>query len=195
MPPVGAGAPLPNPAALVAPDGRPFASFWRRFFGLFIDGIVLAIPTGILLVAVLAPVFTKLIDAISALPPNATQAQINQVSTDFTNSLPVGAFVGVALINAGIGLLYYGICLHLWGRTLGGQLVGIRCIDDHGDNPTWRQSFTREGVVVAFNLIGSVPWLGLIGSVLLLINYLSMLWSPQKQCWMDRVASTYVVRA
>ena len=195
MPPLGAAAPLPNPASLVAPDGRPFASFWRRFFGLFIDGFILAIPTGILLFAVLSPVFTKFANEISVLPPNATQAEINQVANDFTASLPVGAFIGVALINAGIGLLYYGICLHVWGRTIGGQLVGIRCINEHGENPTWRESFTREGVVVGFNLVGAVPWLGVVGSVLLLVNYLSMIWHPKKQCWMDRAAGTFVVKA
>ncbi len=190
--PVGAGA--TRTALPLGPGGRPYAGFWRRFFGLTIDGLLLAIPMLILLANALRPAIADMTKKIEALGPNPTPDQINNLSEQLTNSIPVTALAGITLISAALNLLYFGIALHVWGRTIGGLAVGIRCVDENGNNPTWGASFLREGIVAGFNLAAAIPFVGFIAAIGGIVNYLSMLRDPKRQAWMDKAAGTYVVR-
>jgi len=178
----------------LGPGGRPYASFWRRFFGLLIDGVILSIPMLVLVANALAPVIADLTKKFEALGPNPTPDQMNNLSEQLTNAIPVTALAGITLISVALNLLYFGICLHVWGRTIGGLAVGIRCVDEDGNNPAWGSSFLREGVVAGFNLAAAIPVVGFLAAVAGLLNYLSMLRDPKRQAWMDKAAGTYVVR-
>ena len=190
--PVRAGS--MGPAIPLGPGGRPYAGFWRRFFGLMIDGLILAIPMLIVAANALAPVIADMTKSFEALGPNPTSDQMNHLSEQIANSIPVSALAGITFISAALNLLYFGIALHIWGRTIGGLAVGIRCVDEHGNNPAWGASFLREGIAVGFNLAAAIPFVGFIAGIGGLVNYLSMLWNPKRQAWMDKAAGTYVVR-
>ena len=157
--------------------GRPYAAFWERLVGLIIDAFVVGIPVGFVAVATIA------------------------LSTggDFNSVMSQAQIVAAVLVVAVVGVVaqgaYFVVGLHKFGRTVGGQVMGIRCVDENGNYPTWGQSFIRWGVVQGFNLLGYIPLIGLLSFPLLLVNYLAMLWSPKKQCWMDLAARTYVVKA
>jgi len=192
-PPPSAPPVAPASPFAVGPGNRVYAGFWRRFFGRFIDSLLLGIPMAILLAGMVGPVLTDFTTSLEALGPNPTQDQVNDVATDLVNAFPLGTLVGVALVASALNLLYYGIGLHVWGRTIGGVVTGIRCVDAEGNNPSWQQSFVREAVPVGLNLAGSIPIIGFIASALYLVNFVSMLWDPRKQAWMDRAAKTFVV--
>jgi uncharacterized RDD family membrane protein YckC len=179
----------------LGPGDRPYASFGRRLVGLIVDNLILGIPLAIVLSARLGPIINRFSEQLQALGPDASPEQMNKVVEEFMTSLSAGTLFGVALVTAGINLLYFGVCLHQWGRTIGGQLMGIRCVDAEGQWPTWRQSFIRAAIPAGLNLLGAVPGIGIFGTVLLVVNYLSMLSNPRRQAWMDRAASTFVVRA
>lgn len=179
----------------VGPTGTPYASFGRRLVGLLIDNLIIGIPVAILLSVRLGPLITNFIDEITALPADASSEEMNRVTENFITSLSSGTLIGIALVSAGITLLYFGVLLHVWGRTVGGQLMGIRCVDSSGQWPTWRASFIRAAIPVGFNLAGSIPIVGIVAGALSFVNYLAMLWSPTRQAWMDRAAGTFVVRA
>lgn len=171
------GGPPVNP---LGPGGRPYASFLDRFLGLLIDSLILAVPIGVVLLVLIGP---TIIEAVNdpVLDPETVNMAIPTVSL----------IIAVALIHG----VYFVVGLHKFGRTIGGRVMGIRCVDAEGNHPTWGASFIRWGVVEGFNLLTNVPVVGLFAFPLLIINYLAMLWSPKKQCWMDIAAKTYVIKS
>ena len=179
----------------LGPGGRPYASFWRRLSGLIIDDIALA-PVMVGLFALsFGKAVTAMVESISSLPPDASQAEVQRRTEEMMAYFPSGQeLLGFILITSAVTLLYFGVCLHLWGCTLGGFLVGIRCVNEEGTNPSWHQSFVRQAVVSGLSIASAIPLIGLLASVLTFVNYLSMLSNPRRQAWMDRAASTFVVR-
>jgi uncharacterized RDD family membrane protein YckC len=99
----------------------------------------------------------------------------------------------MSLTLAFIQFVYFFICIAVWGRTLGGKILGLHCVNIDGDKPAWEASGIRASVPFGFNLLGLIPILGAVASIVDLVNYLAMLWSPEKQTWMDKAAGTYVV--
>jgi len=85
--------------------------------------------------------------------------------------------------------LYYFVCLCLFGRTLGGQILSLRCVNMDGQRAGVSQVAVRQLVWFGFSLAGFLP----AGSALSLANYLWMLWDPNRQALMDKAARTIVV--
>ena len=81
--------------------------------------------------------------------------------------------------------LYYPVTEHLWGKSLGKWMTGLRVVDAHGRHPTWWQVFVRF-VLRLFEvnpfLLGGVP-AGLVAA-----------FSPRSQRLGDMLAKTYVIR-
>jgi len=148
-----------------------YAGFWERFFGLVLDGIILAVPI------VLAVIVIGL-----AIPDTA--------------DAPTGIIgVGVVFVFAlALQAAYFIVGLHKYGCTIGGKVMGIRCVDEQGQWPTWKASTIRYAVPAGLGIAQIVPLLGLLSFPATLLNYLWMLWDPRKQCWMDKAAGTFVVK-
>lgn len=169
--------PVAAPLRGNGPGGRPYASFWERFFGLLLDSLILAVPTIAAIFALLAFMF-------------AGEQPIEATSNAIT-----GEVIAISLLLIVIQGAYFVIGIHKFGRTIGGKIMGIRCVDANGNNPSWRSSLIRWGIVEGFYFAGTIPIIGILAFPLSLINYLAMLWSPTKQCWMDAAARTYVVKS
>ena len=89
-----------------------YSGFWRRVGASIVDGIILAIPTNLLSVAVSA---------------GSTGAFAGA-------SLSPGASAGVTLINTAIAVAYYGYFEGTRGQTVGKMALGIKVVDvDNGD--------------------------------------------------------------
>lgn len=167
--------PTPVPPRGNGPGGYPYATFWDRFLGLLLDSLILAVPAFLIIGVILFGFIGEL------------------QATDDGVIVSVG--VTLTLVLIAIQGAYFVVGIHKFGRTIGGKAVGIRCVDAAGNNPSWGSSLIRWGVVQGFYLAGNIPLIGFLTYPLLLINYLAMLWSPRKQCWMDAAARTYVVKS
>ena len=149
-----------------------YAPFWKRLAGYIIDNVILSLA-GLVLV-------TPLI------------------------LLGLGSQSNAALvITASIILMrmiYFVAALHLYGQTIGGKIVGIRCTDMRGQNPSWGAALGRESLPMSLSALAGLlvgiaePFFAFLAILALALNYLAMLWTPQRQCWMDKAAGTLVVR-
>ena len=106
--------------------------------------------------------------------------------------IAVGTLV-VTIVVAGVlvlfAVIYEGVMIARTGRTVGKRLVGVKVVRrDNGERPGWASSLARWAVPYLLLLVPVVGW------VLSLVAYISLLWDPQRQGWHDRLASTLVVR-
>jgi len=178
-------APAAHTKTALGPAGKPYAGFWVRFLGLIIDSVILAIPTVFLFILFLWP-------DISAILNSQTEAEITAAAENFDANL--STLLITTVLSIILYFTYYWVGIAKYGRTIGGQLLGIRCVNEDGQNPSWRASAIRSGIPSGAGLLSNLPFVGFVVSLGLLLNYLWMLWDPQKQCLMDKAAKTYVVR-
>jgi uncharacterized RDD family membrane protein YckC len=77
------------------------------------------------------------------------------------------------------------------GATPGKMVTGTRVVKlETGAGLTLGQAVVRQLCKGLFSLIGQIPFIGWIVS---LLNYLSMLWDPAKMTWHDKLSKTVVV--
>ena len=94
-----------------------------------------------------------------------------------------------ALVAAAIGLLYEVVQIALWGQTIGKRAVNVKVVNAvHGGLPGWGKSIGRWAIPGLLNLIPLIGWL------LSLVCYLSLLWDRVRQGWHDRAAGTLVIK-
>ena len=97
--------------------------------------------------------------------------------------------LGVMLIAMAIGVAYEVVLIAVRGQTLGKMLVSIKVIRaDFGGVPGAGKSVIRWIIPVAASL---VP---LIGPLVSLLVYISLLWDSNRQGWHDKAAGTLVVK-
>ncbi len=110
-------------------------------------------------------------------------------NTDDASALSVGALVVSVLVGAAIGLLYEVTLIATRGQTLGKMATGIRVVRaDNGLVPGWGKSVARW-IIPAL-----LPIIPLIGWVLSLLVYISLLWDKSRQGWHDKAAGTLVIK-
>src|SRR5215467_13390675 len=138
------GPPLPPPPHLLPPGPAPgylaapppyqpaprYASFWRRFAALLIDGLVF-LPVWFIAFFTLAWPNIK--------PQLDRMAQNNE---PFDATWWAGRFFGVALLLALFQYAYQAIMIAYWGGTLGKFAVGIRVKRDDGSAAGWHEALT-----------------------------------------------------
>lgn len=148
------------------------ASLQRRVGGAAIDLALLVLVSGVtasLLERVTAGVTRVRIDAVSG-----------QRSVESAISLPMWLPLALLVIFTAA----YTICLMaIWGRTLGGWAVGIRCVRvDTGGRPGWPLSVRRWFMLYgAAGLLAFAPFIGPFAWVLTLIVGLSPLWDSTRR--------------
>lgn len=184
------GARRPRPERQVAA-----ASFPSRLGGAAIDGLVLLVGSGLI------------VAWISARDFRTTQVRLDAATGEA--SVIAGATTSPWVL-AGIPLVltaaYMILLIGLWGRTLGGWAVGIRClpIDPATGAPL---PYARPGLIVGarrwlllYGVAGALSLLPVVGGfawLLVLVVGLSPLWdrSGRLRGWQDRFAGDVVVRA
>lgn len=116
--------------------------------------------------------------------------------------LPLG-ILGFALGDGG-WFLYFLIALVVevayfigmigkYGRTLGMRVMSIRVVVAGGGQPDYQVATKRWLLPGGLSVVSNLnPFLGLLG-IIVLVDFLSMLWDDQNQCWHDKIAGTWVV--
>lgn len=173
--PVGFPMPPPMPAGITTEEhALPLATFWQRAGALFIDGL-LFVP---FLIVPFSRVWREAQDAVE----KGGDYRVTMSPFD-------SRFAGWAIAAAVAGALYHILMVHYRGQTLGKMAVAIKVqqIED-GGLPSWDRAATRWIVPV---LLGWIPAVGWMAQTL---DYLWMLWDPQRQCLHDKAARTIVVK-
>ena len=167
-PPMGGGYPMQPAAAYgYAPQAR-YGGFWIRFVAVFIDGIIVSIPTFIL---------GLIVGVIYGVATSASGNTNNQAANT--------AFGGVsALIDLLAFVISVSYFVYFWGKgsTLGMRLFHLRVAD------------ATTGLPIGFGRAG-LRYLGYILSVI--VCYIGLIWAAfdsRKQGWHDKIASTVVLQ-
>ena len=172
VPPGGWQQPVGRPPGGVGWVGRPLASWGSRVGATLLDGLILLIPSAIL-VALVIGVF-------------AAGSDVGGVVVAIIAFL---AYVVAALFYAPVLMARTG---ERNGQTWGKQILGIRAVRDNGEQFELGFGFLREFVVKNL-LFGTVG--GFFAGIPTLVDYLWPLWDDQNRCLHDMVVSTHVVRA
>ena len=110
--------------------------------------------------------------------------------SDEVSGLSVGVLVAAVLLVAVVGILYEVTMIAVKGQTLGKMATSIKVVRaDNGLVPGWGKSLVRWIIPMALTLIPVVGW------ILSLLVYLSLLWDQVRQGWHDKAAGTLVVKA
>ena len=109
---------------------------------------------------------------------------------DGQTGVSIGAIVVVALLLGLVGILYEVTFIALKGQTLGKMATRIKVVRaDNGLVPGWGKSVGRWIIPAAAAFIPLVGW------ILSLLVYLSLLWDKVRQGWHDKAAGTLVIKA
>ncbi len=142
------------------------AQWWQRFLALFVDGLILLVPT-LFIVAF------------------ATGGSTTSISVNGGRSVPdsVWSALGVAFV---IALGYFAFLDGgKSGQTIGKRAVGIAVRDADSGGPI------GAGRALARRVFFFATYLGF--GILFVINGLSPLWDQRRQAWHDKVARSFVV--
>lgn len=156
-----------GPASREARNAFVLAPLTRRVAGAAIDMALLMVVAGLM---------TSWLEGVTS---GVTRVRIDATSgvrvVDASVSLPL--WLPVALLVV-LTALYTVPLMALWGRTLGGLLVGIRCVRaDSGTVPGWSLSMRRWFALYgAAGVLGFLPVVGPFAWLLILVVGLSPLW-------------------
>jgi uncharacterized RDD family membrane protein YckC len=151
-----------------------YASIGSRFLALLIDSLVQTAAMMVLIVPVVLLVFGGLF------------ASINDGNGKEPSPL---VFVGILLMYAyafavglGIPVLYEALQLARGGQTIGKKALGIKVVTPEGNDISRGQAWGRAGIRLAIRFACSP------------VDYVPALFTEEKLCLHDMVASTRVIR-
>lgn len=175
------------------PDGQQLAGWWRRVGAQVIDGLIL-FPVGVVAAfPIWQDVFSKYVDFIDE-TIDASEAGTTAPSAMDLQSDIFGQLLAIAAISLVINFVYI-VGFLAWKQGTPGKLaLGMRVRRRDVPGPLPMGVILRRWVVIGVpSLIGLVPYVGTIGSLLILLDYLWPLWDDKKQAIHDKVAGTNVV--
>ena len=173
------------------PDGVVLSGWWKRVLARIIDSIIISIVC-------LPFTFAPMQQAVKIFQDYIQQV-VNAINAG-NSTMPVqpdgltGPILQISLTMLAVQLVYEVAFLTMTGATPGKRAVGIsvRLRDETGPPPliaVLKRTVVKEGG----NLVGVVPFLGLLASLFSLLDVLWPLWDDQKQAIHDKVAATNVV--
>lgn len=171
MPPVPAAA---TAAAAPIPSAQPirsattefeYAGFWIRFCAKLIDGFIVGIPIGLLIL--LAVVVAG--GGVAARGPDALML------------MPL-FHIAIQLVATGLSVLYNAVLVGCWGTTLGKKACGLKVVKADGSKPSFGRACGR-----AFAEI--------VSGMVCYIGYLIAGFDEQKRALHDHMCETRVVKA
>jgi uncharacterized RDD family membrane protein YckC len=172
----------PNAPAMM--PTREYAGFWIRFGAWLLDAIFAAL-LAIIPAIIFAVVGYMLVDGSQEAP--LTFAQEEQQEEDRI----LGAIVGFFIVYLIISYAYQYIATSVGGGW-GKRICSMRIIKkESGARPGYGTGAVRCVTAFVISMIGNIPLVGWVAS---LLNYLWMIWDPDKQTWHDKAAGTVVVR-
>lgn len=179
-PPAGLAATAAPPPLATETAGAPavlYAGFWLRVVAAIIDGLILAVPLGLVFFLLFA----------SALPSIIANAQDQNPMSIAMTILPRILFLLIASVIA--GWLYWGLLESSpWQATLGKKALGLYVTDLSGKQATFARTSAR---FFAGRGIGSFPYLG---GLYFLISCIMAGFTEKKQALHDVIANCLVLR-
>lgn len=161
------------PGASTLANGRELADPWLRIAASIIDAVIMAIP-------------------FFAILGGAAFAAFDSGATGTGVSLFAGLVVGI--IN---GAYYWGMNSFA-GGTLGKLMLGIRIVDNAGNEPIGPQVGFVRSLMNLRGILGAIPFLNILvslaGLVVGLVSLVFLFTDPNHRTLMDRLADTYVVK-
>jgi len=180
-----------NPTA-TTPDGVVLSGWWKRVLARVIDNIIIwivALPLTFIPMRRAATVLVDFFREVAA----AAEAGSSTLPAQPTTEL-AGPILQVSLTVLALYLVYEIAFVTRTGATIGKKVVGISVrLRDTPGPPPLAAVVKRTAVKEAGNLVGSVPVLGLFGSLFSLLNVLWPLWDDKKQALHDKAGATNVV--
>ncbi len=180
------------PQRATTPDGAVLSGWWKRVLARLIDSIIVWIVALPLTFAPMERAATTFADFFRQVVA-AAEAGSSTLPTQPTAEL-AGPLLQVSLTVLALYLVYEIAFLTRTGATPGKRALGISVrLRDKPGPPPLAAVLRRTAVKEAGNLVGSVPVVGLLGSLFGLINVLWPLWDDKKQAIHDKAGATNVV--
>jgi uncharacterized RDD family membrane protein YckC len=174
------------------PDGAVLAQWWRRLAARIIDLVVIGVITMILSWSFLQ----SLVDAFDTYFQEAMRAAEQGATPDTTafSAALAEATLPITLISLAVSVVYETVFLVWRSATPGKMVLGtvVRRVE-HAEGLTVVDALKRQVLTVVANAAGLVPYIGLLGSLLSIIDPAWLLWDPKRQALHDKVADTVVV--
>jgi uncharacterized RDD family membrane protein YckC len=184
----------PRPAA-TTPDGVPLAGWWQRAGALVLDSILLGIVGGIAALPWIRDAWHIYVDWIDDALRTSEAGSSNTIDTAQLQRDLVKPLAIIGAINLALGFVY-NVGFLMWKQATPGKLLlGLRVRLRETPGPmTLGTVLLRWLGQYGVGILGLVPYVGSIGGIYSLLNYLWPLWDDKKQALHDKLAKTNVVR-
>ena len=182
-------------ATPATPDGVPLAGWWRRVLALVVDGLVVGIIGALIALPWIRDVLHTYSDWFDEIMRTSDSGSSSTIDTGQLQRDVAGPLAIIGLINVAPGFAYH-VGFLMWKQATPGKLMlglRVRLRERPGPMPLstvllrWLGQF---GV----GILTVVPYIGTIGSLYSLLDYLWPLWDDKKQAIHDKIAKTNVVR-
>lgn len=177
----------------VLPDGAVLAQWWRRLLARILDSVITSVMAVIVAIPWLGPLFTAVTDFIDASVAAAEAGGAMPDQNAYINEL-LAASLPITIVSLVVGLLYETVFLVWRGATPGKMALGtvVRRVGGPG-KLTVVDAIKRQLIGLATAVVGVVPVVGLLGSIVSILDPAWLLWDPKRQTLHDKVADTVVV--
>jgi uncharacterized RDD family membrane protein YckC len=183
-------------AGPTTPDGQLVSGWGRRAGGWVIDFLVWLTATGLIGFAWIRDIFAAYTDFFSSAlesgqtgqPPGLAEQM--ELMESISGPMSMITLVGIAVS------FVYNVGLWKWrAATLGQMAVGIKVrLRDHPGSLSWGTVLVRWLGKQGYRLLNLIPFVGIVGLIYQLLNYLWPLWDDKNQALHDKLAKTNVVR-
>ncbi len=175
------------------PDGQPLASYFQRVGAFLIDGLVLfvilLVPGAWLIYTGMQPFWDEFWRAVQANDPAALDA-INPAQ-----HVNYGYFFALAVLGVIVQFAYSVFFLSRNGATPGKAAIGISVrLRDRPGALSVGTAARRSSLQAVVGLLGNVPLIGVVFSLVGLLDLLWPAWDDKRQALHDKLAGTNVVR-
>jgi uncharacterized RDD family membrane protein YckC len=191
-PPAGGQVTWGTTRSDVLPDGARLAEWWRRLVAKIIDWVVVGLIGALLSAGYLTDLVGAFQDYIDA----AVRAAESGATPDTSalEAATLDAALPITLISLAVTIVYDVLFLVWRGATPGKMVLGtiVRPADAPG-RVSLGVALRRQAILVVTNLVGLVPVVGILGTMLSVLDPAWLLWDPRRQALHDKVADTVVV--
>lgn len=176
----------------VLADGAVLAEWWRRLLARLLDWLITSVIGVLVAIPWLGDAARILNDYLSQAAASASggaRPDVGTFSTEFA-----AALVPISLVSLVVSLVYEVGFLAWKSATPGKMALGtvVRRVG-HGEPLDLATAVRRQAISIAASAIAFVPVVGILSTVLNVVDPAWLLWDPKRQTLHDKVADTVVV--
>ena len=177
----------------VLPDGAVLAQWWRRLLARILDSVITSIVAVIVAIPWLGPMFAAVTDFVDATVAAAEAGGAMPDQNAYITEM-LAASLPITIVSLVVGLLYETVFLAWRGATPGKMALGtvVRRVGGPG-KLTVVDAIKRQLIGLATAAVGVLPVVGVLGSIVSILDPAWLLWDPKRQTLHDKVADTVVV--